>query len=182
MKMFNVLIILLLVSSCAGQTPRAADKDASWKVVVAPKAEPGERLIVAGTVYSADGVTTVEGATVYVYHTDINGYYSGQTTNNSNPRLNGTMRTNAKGQYEFHTIKPGPYPSARVPSHIHYVVGAPGHKERIFEIVFEGDSFITDQMRADSKNNEESMFSVRPAERNADGILMVTQDIKLKRQ
>ncbi len=180
MKHFGILLIVLLTSVCSGQSPKLAASDASWKTVVAPLSEPGERLTVSGTVYAADGKTPLEGVSVYVYHTDIKGYYSSETTNNSNPRLHGTMRTNAQGRYEFETIKPGPYPSARVPAHIHYVVNAPGYRQKIFEIVFEGDAFINDEMRA-SAQSEDSIFSIRPLEKDKAGMLRCVQDIKLRR-
>jgi protocatechuate 3,4-dioxygenase beta subunit len=180
MKYLALLLIVLFTSVCSGQSPKLAASDASWKIIVAPKLEPGERLVVSGTVYAADGKTPLAGVSVYVYHTDIKGYYSGETTNNSNPRLHGTMLTDARGRYEFETIKPGPYPAARVPAHIHYVVNAPGYKQKIFEIVFEGDAFINDQIRADAQS-EDSIFSIRPLEKDKEGMLRCVQDIKLRR-
>lgn len=32
------------------------------------------------------------------------------------------MKTNAKGEYQFATIKPAPYPGGMEPAHIHLVV------------------------------------------------------------
>jgi hypothetical protein len=43
-----------------------------------------------------------------------------------------------------------------VPPHIHFEVSAAGRTPRVFEIVFEGDPFITDDMRRNAD------FSVRP--------------------
>jgi protocatechuate 3,4-dioxygenase beta subunit len=176
-----LLLIGMFTAVCSGQPSKVAQTDAPWKMVIANQDEPGERIGVSGVVYGADGTTPLPGASVYVYHTDARGYYSGETTNNSNPRLRGTMRTNAEGRYEFETIKPGPYPSARVPSHIHYVVNAPGYREKIFEIVFEGDAFIDDRLRADAAR-EESIFSIRPLAKDKGGVLRCVQDIRLRRQ
>ena len=177
MKIVSALLIALCFSLAAGQ---CAAQSAEWKIAIPSKEEPGEPLVVSGVVYGPDGVTPLEGASVYVYHTDIKGYYSAGTTDNSNPRLKGTMRTDARGRYEFRTIKPGPYPAARVPAHIHFVVSAPGYRERVFEIVFEGDAFISDRMRADARQ-EESAFSIRPAERDREGVLRCVQHIKLRK-
>jgi protocatechuate 3,4-dioxygenase beta subunit len=179
-RLVTILLIAITTSVCSAQSPKPAEPQGAWKITVAQETEPGERLVVSGTVFDSAGAP-LAGASVYVYHTDINGHYSGETTNSSNPRLNGTMRTNAQGRYEFETIKPGPYPSARVPAHIHFVVNAPGHKQKIFEIVFEGDGFINDEIRNDAKN-EDGMFSIRALQKDKDGKLRCVQDIKLRGQ
>jgi len=162
------------------QSPTVAPKDAPAKVTIATLNEPGERLVVNGRVFASDGVTPLAGASVYAYHTDAKGYYSPGTNDNRNPRLRGYMRTDAEGRYEFNTIKPGPYPNSRIPAHIHYVVTAPGHSERIFEIVFEGDPFLDDRVRQDAAK-EWSGFSIRRLDKDGQGVLRCTQDIKLQR-
>jgi protocatechuate 3,4-dioxygenase beta subunit len=91
------------------------------------------------------------------------------------------MRTNAAGKYEFRTIRPGPYPAGGVPAHIHFVVSADGFQDRVFEIVFEGDPQVSDQIRAQAQR-EYSMFSIRPLERDNKGALRCAQDIKLRRR
>jgi protocatechuate 3,4-dioxygenase beta subunit len=176
------IIFLLALTACVNpttQAPTIAQKDAPSKTTVADKQEPGERLIVAGRVFKADGVTPLAAASVYVYHTDQKGYYTPGVNDNRNPRLRGYMRTDAQGRYEFSTIKPGPYPNSRIPAHIHYVVNAPGYSERIFEIVFEGDPFLDDRVRQESAN-EWSGFSLRQLEKDGQGALRCTQDIKLR--
>jgi protocatechuate 3,4-dioxygenase beta subunit len=180
MKIISALFVVLLSTVCCGQTQRVAVGDAPSRITIAPSGEPGDQLVVTGRVFGPDGVSPLKGVSVYVYHTDIQGYYSGETTNSANPRLRGYMRTDSEGRYEYKTIKPGPYPRAQVPAHIHYVVTAPGYKEKVFEIIFEGDPFISERMLADSKN-EDSMFSVRRLERDNKGVLRCVQDIKLKK-
>lgn len=180
MKSTTILFVLLLTSVCSAQAPKVAEPNAPSKITIAPKEEPGERLVVTGTVYGPDG-KPLKGVSLYVYHTDIRGHYSGETSDSSNPRLRGYIRTNSEGRYEYETIKPGPYPSARVPAHIHYVATAPGYKERVFEIIFEGDPFIDERARKDSENPE-SVFSLKKLERDSSGKLRCVQDIKLKRE
>ena len=51
------------------------------------------------------------------------------------------------GTWSFETIRPGSYPGSRMPGHIHCGVSATGFAARIFEIVFEGDPFVTTEMR-----------------------------------
>lgn len=163
----------------AGTPASAVAEQASSKVVVAPENEPGERLVVSGSVFKTDGRTPVAGAKVYVYQTDINGLYRPGANDSKNPRLKGTMVTGADGKYEYRTIKPGPYPGGGVPAHIHYVVSAPGHRERVFEIVFEGDPALTDRMKEDAKTGE-GAFSIRPLARGPDGAWRIGQDVRLR--
>jgi len=174
------MICLLSFTVCA-QAPQVAEEDAHSKVTIAAREEPGERLIVTGQVFGPDGKTPLAGASVYVYHTDAKGLYTPETNDNRNPRLRGYMRTDAQGRYEFSTIKPAPYPNNRIPAHIHYVVNAPGHRERVFEIVFEGDPNIDERMRADAAK-EESAFSIRTLTRDQQGAWRCAQDVKMRKQ
>jgi protocatechuate 3,4-dioxygenase, beta subunit len=178
MKLITLLIGLSLIAPI--QAPQVAEKNAPAKITIAAKEEPGERLIVTGSVYGADGKTPLAGASVYVYHTDAKGLYTPENNDNRNPRLRGYLRTDAQGHYEFSTIKPAPYPNNRIPAHVHYVVNAPGYQERIFEIVFAGDPNIDERMRADAAR-EGSAFSIRPLTRDQPGVWRCTQDIKMLR-
>ena len=102
-----------------------------------------------GVVAGPDGAAIV-GASLYVYQTDHEGYYGVKpASDNRNPRLKLFLRSDTRGEWSFDTVKPGSYPNSRVPAHIHFEVSAPGRSPRIFEIVFEGDPFITDRMRSD---------------------------------
>ncbi|MGZ8843392.1 MAG: dioxygenase family protein, partial [Pyrinomonadaceae bacterium] len=80
---------------------------AQWKVSIVSEQEPGEPLIVSGTIYSPDGKQPLPGITLYVYQTDVTGRYSTSGTGGDNraTRIHGVMRTNADGRYEFRTIK-----------------------------------------------------------------------------
>ena len=110
------------------------------------------------------------GASLYVYQTDHEGYYGVKpASDNRNPRLKLFLRSDARGAWAFDTIKPGSYPNSRIPAHIHFEVSAPGRPPKIFEIVFEGDPFVTPEMRRNPA------FSVRPV---ADGA--VTERIVLQ--
>jgi protocatechuate 3,4-dioxygenase beta subunit len=181
MKFANsvITVFILLQAFCyAGQTPQTATQDAPSKIIITGKAEAGERLMVSGKVLGEDG-QPLAGVSVYVYHTDVKGYYS-ETNDNRNPRLKGYMRTDAQGRYQYSTIKPGHYPNERIPAHIHYVVNAQGYKEKVFEILFEGDEFIDARTR-ERAAQEESIFSIRPLAKDSQGVWQCTQDIKLRR-
>jgi protocatechuate 3,4-dioxygenase, beta subunit len=178
MKLIGLLMICLLSFTVCAQAPQIAEKDAPSRITVAAEGEPGERLIVTGRVLGPDGKKTLAGASVYIYHTDAKGLYTPETNDNRNPRLRGYMRTDAQGRYEFSTIKPAPYPNNRIAAHIHYVVNAPGHQERVFEIVFEGDPNIDERMRVDAAK-ERSAFSIRRLTRDQQGVWRCVQDIKM---
>jgi protocatechuate 3,4-dioxygenase beta subunit len=136
---------------------------------LAPQNEPGERLTVSGVVAGPDGAP-IAGASLYVYQTDREGYYGVKPASDSNnPRLKAYLRSDAKGTWSFDTIKPGSYPGSRNPAHIHFEVSAAGRANRIFEIVFEGDPFITEPMKSNPA------FSVRRIEAGR-----VTERIALK--
>ena len=144
------------------QPSTVAPPEAPSRVVVAPQGEPGDALTISGVVFQADGRTPIRGASIYVYQTDARGYYAPDDARASNnPRLKGYLRTDAQGRYEYRTVRPGSYPGTRNPGHIHYHVSAPGYRERVFEIVFEGDTLIPEQWRRDATNPESSVAIVR---------------------
>jgi protocatechuate 3,4-dioxygenase beta subunit len=123
----------------------------------------------------------LEGINLYVYQTDATGRYSTTGGNNRNTRLHGLMRTDVEGRYEFRTIKPAPYPQARIPAHIHAFVSGAGYPEYwIDEYHFDGDAFITDDMRRRSGSNG-NFSAILKLTRGADGILRGVRDIKIER-
>lgn len=151
-----LLGLSLAAVTIAAQSVHEAPPNAPSSGRVVPAGEPGSALTVSGIVVGLDGVP-IAGASLYVYQTDHEGYYGVKpASDNRNPRLKLYLRTDARGAWSFDTIKPGSYPNGRVPGHIHFEVSAPGRAHRIFEIVFEGDPFVTDRMRNDAA------FSVRP--------------------
>ena len=150
-----LLAILMLSASVTAQSVREAPANAPSTGQLAPRSEPGDRLSVNGVVVDAAGAP-VAGASLYIYQTDREGYYGVKPASDSNnPRLKLMLRSDAKGAWSFDTIKPGSYPGSRNPAHIHFEVSASGRANRIFEIVFEGDPFLTERMKSDPS------FSIR---------------------
>src|SRR5687767_11176965 len=76
-----------------------------WKTTIVTDGEPGEPLIVSGTIYAPDGRTPLEGINLFVYQTDATGVYStrGGDGDNRDTRIHGLMRSNKEGRYEFRT-------------------------------------------------------------------------------
>ena len=153
---FSVVVVVAMGGEpTAAQSVHEAPATAPSTGRVAQQGEPGQPLQVSGVVVGPDGAP-VAGASLYIYQTDHEGYYGVKpASDNRNPRLKLFLRSDVKGAWSFDTVKPGSYPNSRVPAHIHFEVSAPGRAAKIFEIVFEGDPFVTTAMRSDP------VFSVR---------------------
>lgn len=142
----------------------------SATVLVTPE-EPGERLLVSGTIRDDTGAP-VRGALVYVYHTDARGLYSRAGSNEDRPRIFGYLRTDAQGRYEYRTIRPASYPNVRIDQHVHYVITADGFAETISRLGFSDDPHWKDR-RPPSW--------VEAVSRGQDGVARCTHDVVLKR-
>jgi protocatechuate 3,4-dioxygenase, beta subunit len=172
-------LVLLALPVLARDPTRIAPKGAPSSGEVAPSSEPGQRLAVSGVVYAADGRTPIASASVYVYQTDARGYYRpDDAMGNRNPRLMALLRTDGQGRYSYGTIRPGSYPGTRVPQHIHYEVTADGHGTRIFEIVFEDDPFMSQQIRENAAQPG-SIYALQRVQTGPGGVGRLSQDVVL---
>jgi protocatechuate 3,4-dioxygenase beta subunit len=133
-----------------GATEAPADVD--WSTTIAGPEEPGEPLVITGTVYGPNGSTPAPGVILYVYHTNAEGIYPTRGTETGNGRRHGSLRswvkTDGQGRYRVKTIRPGTYPTRSEPAHIHMTVKPPGVEEYwIDSLVFAGDPLITPENR-----------------------------------
>ncbi len=129
----------------------------NYETTISSKDEPGEPLEISGTIFQQDGKTPAPNVILYVYHTNVKGYYEPSKDQTGcakrNGHLRGWMKTNAKGEYAFHTIKPAPYPNAPFPAHIHPIIKEPGKNEYyIDEFLFDNDPLLTASERNRNEN------------------------------
>lgn len=129
----------------------------SWQTQISDAKEPGEPMEISGVIYKPDGKTPASDVILYIYHTDAKGLYSAAPGATGSARrhghLRGWMKTNARGEYKFASIRPASYPDSRIPQHVHPILKEPDTNEYwIDEYVFEDDPFVTREHRARLQN------------------------------
>jgi protocatechuate 3,4-dioxygenase, beta subunit len=137
-------VACLSVITLAQQAPPPAQ--VATRTTIAPKGEPGERLVLKGTLFAADGATLPH-VKIYAYHTDSAGVYSRPVNDSRNPRLQGWVKTDDQGRFELDTIRPAPYPGGGNPAHVHVVLWVDGREAGHDECWFEGDTNLTSEMK-----------------------------------
>lgn len=150
--------------------------DVTWKTRLSSDTDKGQRIVISGIVYQADGKSSASNTLIYLYHTDIYGIY-GRNGEHRHGRYRGWMLTDAQGRYEFETIMPASYPDSTIAAHIHMTVTDKDHKEDwIDSILFEGDKFITAPERIPRKGGFNPILKLN---KGGDGILHGVREIKL---
>ncbi|MFN0102774.1 MAG: hypothetical protein ACKV2U_11870 [Bryobacteraceae bacterium] len=97
--------------------------------------EPGFPLRVTGTVSNTRG-QKVPGVRIDIWHSDHAGLYDVQGY-----RYRAKLEVESASEYAVETILPGHYDD-RPAQHIHYLIGAPGHKTLITQAYFATDPFF----------------------------------------
>ena len=151
---------------------------------IGPAGEPGEPLLLAGTVYQSDGKAPASGVVIYAYQTNVQGLYANGTNasewSRRHGKLRGWLKTNADGRYSFETIKPAPYPNENLPAHVHFTVLEPGRRAYwIDDIVFDGEFGVTAEYRRAMVNQGGN--GIVKLTRTASGMLVAQRDIVLER-
>jgi protocatechuate 3,4-dioxygenase, beta subunit len=171
------VMLVLSAAACAQASSKPCATAGSSAVLVGEN-EPGERLVVSGTVLQPDGVTPAPGVVLYVYQTDAGGLYSPQR--GVPPRIRGWLRTDAEGRYRFTTIVPGAYPNRTVPAHIHLHLWDGGFEPQwTQDILFAADPLVTAAQRTRSQDLGRFAFVKSPV-RDGSGTQAATHDIRLK--
>ena len=194
-----VVPLLLSLSACAAAPGDAASSEplpaCEWcgadeapaegltaEMVLAGPDEPGERLVVTGTVFASDGRTPAAGVLIYAYHTDLTGRYTRRGDETGNGRRHGRLRgwlvTGADGGYRIDTIRPAGYPGSREPAHVHLNVRPPGGEETTVDAIeFADDPRLTAAER-ERRRRRGGSGVVEPM-RGEDGVWRATRDIVL---
>lgn len=173
----TVYVLLLLCSLLNCQTPPApkatpppsalpdcewcgamdapADVDATLQI--AGPEEPGDRLLITGTVFQSDSLTPAPGILLYAYHTNQSGVYARKGNETGNGRrhghLRGWLKTDENGQFRIETIRPGTYPSRNEPAHIHFTVSGPKLPEYwLPALVFADDPLLNAGQQAQAED------------------------------
>lgn len=119
---------------------------------LSPADEPGESLVINGTVVHNDGRTVAKDIILYIYHTDASGLYSPskeQTAGSRHGHLRGWLKTGSDGRFTLKSIRPASYPERAshgptIPAHIHIFVKEPDKNEYyIDEVRFLDDPLLT---------------------------------------
>jgi protocatechuate 3,4-dioxygenase beta subunit len=153
-----------------------------WRLTIPPPTEPGQPLLVSGTIVGTDGRTPLAGMTLRVYHTDSEGYYTRPVSNPRQARLRGSLTTDATGRYEMRTIWPGHYPGSTIERHIHVHLSGPDVAEHwIDSFLFENDPYHSAETLRRSRELDPRFAFVMPMARGADGVIRCSRDIRLDR-
>ncbi len=122
----------------------SVDTSDSW-------ANAKQRLLITGTIFGSDGRTPVSGVILYYYHTDENGYYSGESIHGD---LRGWVKSDVNGQYSIYTSRPAAYPDSDEPAHIHPTIleSVADYPYYLDAFVFDDDKLLTTAKRNAMEN------------------------------
>jgi protocatechuate 3,4-dioxygenase, beta subunit len=117
--LYALLFLLLQLPACEWCGTSEAPARLTSTVSLAPANEPGERMVITGTIVRRDGKTPAKNVLLYVYHTNAKGVYPKRGNESGNAQrhgyLRGWLRTDAQGRYRIESIRPVPIPAAAIP-------------------------------------------------------------------
>jgi chlorocatechol 1,2-dioxygenase len=121
------------------------------------RGEPGDELIIEGRVTDLAG-NAVEGAQLYIWHSDSQGFYSGFRDDLPTDLYRGRKVIGPTGAFHVRTTMPAPYtiphdgPSGELlgfmgrhpwrPAHVHFKVRAAGFVEHTTQAYFAGGQWV----------------------------------------
>ncbi len=143
------------------ETIDAIDTSAGWFA-------QGQKLIVTGTVFQHNESTPARDVIIYYWQTDQNGLYAAEDGMDDKVKAHGHIRglvkTDEKGYYRMHTIRPAPYPDDVIPAHIHFSIKEPDVINAYYtdDILFSGDSLLASWQKKYPAENRGGSGIVHP--------------------
>ncbi|MEK7468154.1 MAG: twin-arginine translocation pathway signal protein [Planctomycetota bacterium] len=121
-------------------------KGAPYRAKIGPPLSKGTVMLISGRVWGHDTKKPLPMAVLDIWQANHDGRYD-----NDDPKAppakdvflyRARLVTDENGYYEYETIHPGRYEIGKGvwrPSHIHYLVRAPGYQDLVTQLYFEGD-------------------------------------------
>lgn len=147
----------------------------------------GEALHVSGRVSTAGG-GPIASAIVDIWHSDEDGYYDVQRTDQPDANLRARFRTDAEGRFHFWTLTPTSYPvpddgpvgellratgrHPMRPAHVHFMIAAPGHETLVTHVFVAGDPYLDSDAVFGVKQELIAKFTQYPPGKGPDGKVM----------
>ena len=136
------------------QSSRPSSMTSSGRIAAAE--EPGVPFVIRGQVVEPDG-SPGDGVVVHAYHRDRDGFDFGRNDETFTTwRLQGWVRTDEAGRFEFQTIRPAPDHLGREGAHVHFTLESTKFGRQWGPKVFlSDDPLVTaDQRRRSNKLGE----------------------------
>ncbi|WP_253284224.1 dioxygenase [Ruegeria sp. HKCCD6228] len=145
----------------------------------------GPVLLAEGVIRDTDG-NPISGAELDIWQTAPNGMYASQDEEQDTYSFHGLMTTGDDGKYAFTTVKPVEYtvpsdgPVGDIlracgrhpwrPSHLHYIVKAPGYRSLVTEIFPDDDPYLDQDTVFGVRDDLVMTYVERPVSEFPDGI------------
>ncbi|WP_171172466.1 dioxygenase [Ruegeria sp. HKCCA0370] len=145
----------------------------------------GPVLLAEGVIRDAEG-NPIGGAELDIWQTAPNGMYASQDEEQDTFSFHGLMTTGEDGKYAFTTVKPVEYtvpsdgPVGDIlracgrhpwrPSHLHYIVKAPGHRSLVTEIFPDDDPYLDQDTVFGVRDDLVMTYVERPASEFPEGM------------
>jgi len=114
------------------------------------KNDPGQLVVLGGTVRHKDCKTPLKNACVELWHCDSKGVYDNES---ADFKYRAKTYCDDKGNYSFKTIIPVPYDVGNGnirPAHFHMLISATGYQALITQLYFTGDPYVEKDSSASS--------------------------------
>ncbi|MCI2400508.1 dioxygenase [Aliiroseovarius subalbicans] len=145
----------------------------------------GPILLAEGTIKDTDG-NPIAGAQLDIWQTAPNGKYASQDEEQDTYSFHGLMTVGDDGRYAFTTVKPVEYtvpddgPVGEIlracgrhpwrPSHLHYIVTAPGYRSLVTEIFPDDDPYLDQDTVFGVRDDLVMTYVEKPASAFPDGM------------